>query len=166
MRGAKDARVRRENVQRLYDEHGASLLAYACSMLGDRSTAEDVLHQVFLRLLAGDVVIPNDPRAYLYRAVRNAALNVYRSASRRVELNLDQAWFEAPAGTMDEGLELQGALYELPGEQREVIMLRIWGGMTLEEAAAVLGIPPNTAASRYRYGLAKLRERMGPRAGE
>jgi RNA polymerase sigma-70 factor (ECF subfamily) len=158
--------VRRENVQRLYDEHGAGLLAYACSMLGDRSTAEDVLHQVFLRLLAGNVAIPNAPRAYLYRAVRNTALNVCRSASRRVELNLDQAWFEAPPGILDEGLELQGALYELPGEQREVIMLRIWGGMTLEEAAAVLGIPPNTAASRYRYGLAKLRERMGPRAGE
>ena len=166
MRGAKDARVRRENVQRLYDEHGAGLLAYACSMLGDRSTAEDVLHQVFLRLLAGNMAIPNDPRAYLYRAVRNAALNVYRSAPRRVELNLDQAWFEAPPGITDAGLELQGALYELPGEQREVIMLRIWGGMTLEEAAAVLGIPPNTAASRYRYGLVKLRERMGPRAGE
>jgi RNA polymerase sigma-70 factor (ECF subfamily) len=53
---------------------------------------------------------------------------------------------------------LQSALRTLPGEQREVVVLRIWGQLTYEEAAAVIGISPNTAASRYRYGIEKLRE--------
>jgi RNA polymerase sigma-70 factor (ECF subfamily) len=49
---------------------------------------------------------------------------------------------------------------ELPEEQREVIMLHVWGQMSFEETAAALGISPNTAASRYRYGLSKLREQF------
>jgi RNA polymerase sigma-70 factor (ECF subfamily) len=60
------------------------------------------------------------------------------------------------------GLALQSALAELPVEQREVIMLRVWGRMTFEEAAAVLDISPNTAASRYRYALEKLRDELQP----
>jgi hypothetical protein len=49
---------------------------------------------------------------------------------------------------------------------REIMILRAWGEMTFEEAAAVLDISPNTAASRYRYALAKLKERLKPLAKE
>lgn len=54
-------------------------------------------------------------------------------------------------------LELQSALAELPEDQREVIVLHIWAKMSFEEIASALEISPNTAASRYRYGLSKLR---------
>jgi RNA polymerase sigma-70 factor (ECF subfamily) len=64
------------------------------------------------------------------------------------------------------GLALQSALRELPEEQRAIIVLRVWGQMTIEEAALALDISPNTAASRYRYGLAKLKERLEPLAKE
>ena len=47
---------------------------------------------------------------------------------------------------------------ELPAEQREVVVMKVWGEMTLEEMAQVLEIPVNTVASRYRYALGKLRE--------
>jgi RNA polymerase sigma-70 factor (ECF subfamily) len=151
-----------EEVRRLYDEHGRVLLAYACSFLPDHSAAEDVLHQVFVRLLRGNVTITAAPLPYLYRAVRNAALNYRRRRMREVELEADGAWLEAPAGLEETGIALQSALREVPEEQREVIVLRVWGQMTFEEAAAVLEISPNTAASRYRYGLAKLRERLTP----
>jgi len=161
MRGASNGKMRREEVERLYAQLGPGLVAFACSILGDRASAEDVLHQVFLKLLVRSVITPDDPRSYLYRAVRNATLNVQRSRSRHVELDSEPAWFEASSGNAGEGLAVEVALKELPNEQREVIMLRIWGGMTLEEAAAVLEIPANTAASRYRYGLARLRERLG-----
>ena len=60
------------------------------------------------------------------------------------------------------GLALQSALAELPDEQREIMILRVWGQLTFEEAAAALDISPNTAASRYRYALAKLKERLRP----
>jgi RNA polymerase sigma-70 factor (ECF subfamily) len=115
---------------------------------------------VFVKLLVKSVITPDDPRSYLYRAVRNATLNVQRSRSRHVELDSEPAWFEGSSGNTGEGLAVEAALKELPNEQRDVIVLRIWGGMTLEEAAAVLEIPANTAASRYRYGLARLRERL------
>jgi RNA polymerase sigma-70 factor (ECF subfamily) len=55
-------------------------------------------------------------------------------------------------------LALQSALRMLPQEQREIVVLHIWGELTFEDAAAIVGISPNTAASRYRYGLGKLRE--------
>ena len=55
-------------------------------------------------------------------------------------------------------MALQSALRMLPDEQREVLVLRIWGQLMFDEAAAVIGVSPNTAASRYRYGLAKLKE--------
>jgi RNA polymerase sigma-70 factor (ECF subfamily) len=149
-----------EDVQSWYRQHGPVLLAYVTSLVGDRSTAEDVLHQVFLKLL-GNQIVPDDPRPYLFRAVRNAALNSRRSAARHVPLE-DHAWLEMPAELVDEGLALQSAMRELPEEQREVIVMRIWGEMTLEEIAAVLELSQNTVASRYRYGLAKLRETMRP----
>jgi RNA polymerase sigma-70 factor (ECF subfamily) len=59
-----------------------------------------------------------------------------------------------------DAVELQSALRELPEQQREVILLHIWGMMSFEEVADALEISPNTAASRYRYGLSKLREQF------
>jgi RNA polymerase sigma-70 factor (ECF subfamily) len=58
---------------------------------------------------------------------------------------------------MEAGLEVERALRELPPEQREVVIMRIWGEMTLSEIATVLDVPANTVASRYRYALDKLR---------
>jgi RNA polymerase sigma-70 factor, ECF subfamily len=57
---------------------------------------------------------------------------------------------------------LADALGELPPEQRAVVHLKLWEGLTFEQIADALGIPLNTAASRYRYGLDKLRERLRP----
>ena len=57
--------------------------------------------------------------------------------------------------------DLEKALADLPEEQREVVVLRVWGEMTLQAAADVLDVPLNTAASRYRYALDKLRQRFG-----
>lgn len=150
-----------DDAHRLYDEHGPALLAYACALLRDPSAAEDVLHHVFLNILRGRASVAADPKSYLFRAVRNAALNHIRGQSREVELPRDGAggvWLESPDGSAETGLALQSALKTLPDEQREVVVLKIWAQLTFEEAAAVIGISPNTAASRYRYGIAKLKE--------
>jgi RNA polymerase sigma-70 factor (ECF subfamily) len=71
----------------------------------------------------------------------------------------------APVDDPDEQVfrqELATALGELPEDQRAVVHLKLWEGLTFEEIASVLEIPPNTAASRYRYGLDKLRGRLRP----
>jgi RNA polymerase sigma-70 factor (ECF subfamily) len=162
----------RQQVRTLYEHHGAALLAYAVSLLQDRAASEDVLQQVFLKLLRGPVVVTGQPLHYVYRAIRNTALNYRRRQSREVALEALDAtstnghWLESPPGLEEMGLALQAALRELPDEQREIIVLRVWGQMTFEEAAEALGIPPNTAASRYRYALAKLKERLQPLAKE
>jgi RNA polymerase sigma-70 factor, ECF subfamily len=155
-----------QQVRALYEHHGAVLLAYAVSLLQDRAASEDILHQVFLRLLRGPVAITGPPLHYLYRAIRNTALNYQRQRAREVALAPNGHWLESPPGMEEIGLALQSALQELPDEQREIIVLRVWGQMTFEEAAGTLGIPANTAASRYRYGLARLKERLQPLAKE
>jgi len=71
----------------------------------------------------------------------------------------------APAGDPDEQAfrsALAEALGELPPEQRAVVHLKLWEGLTFEAIAEALQIPLNTAASRYRYGLDKLREHLRP----
>ena len=156
-----------DDVRQLYDRYSRALLAYACSFVPDVAAAEDILHQVFLQLLKGNTAAPDEPKAYLYRAVRNAALNARRNGHREVAhsesgATESGALFEHRGGDQDAALALQAALRELPAEQREVVTLKIWSGMTLEEIGALSRIPTNTAASRYRYGLEKLRERLKP----
>jgi len=148
----------KDDARGLYERHGRALLAYACALLRDPSAAEDVLHQVFLNVLRGRAAIDGDPVPYLFRAIRNTALNHIRGQSREVELAGAGVWLESPDGRTEESLALQSALATLPAEQREVVVLKIWGQLTFEEAAAVIGVSPNTAASRYRYGLEKLKE--------
>jgi RNA polymerase sigma-70 factor (ECF subfamily) len=156
----------RQQIQTLYEHHGDVLLAYAVSLLQDRAASEDVLHQVFLKLLQSRIAITGQPLHYLYRAIRNTALNYRRNHSRELALTPDGRWLKSPPGMEEIGLAIQSTLQELPDEQREVIVLRVWGQMTFDEAAAALDIPANTAASRYRYGLARLKERLQPLAKE
>lgn len=151
-----------QQVKTLYEQHGRVLLAYAVSLLPDRAASEDVLHQVFVKLLQGNIGINGSPIRYLYRAIRNAAFNYRRNHAHELELDADCRWLESPPGMEDVGLALEETLRRLPDEQREIIVLRVWGEMTFEEAAAALEISPNTAASRYRYGLAKLKEQLQP----
>lgn len=152
------SRLNRDEVRQLYERYSRGLLAYACSFTPSFASAEDVLHQIFERLLRGDIEITGSPVSYLYRAVRNASLNQIRKRVR--EVDLDDGWLESPPGMEQDGLELQSALRELPEEQREVILLHIWGQMSFDEVGTSLGISANTAASRYRYGLSKLREQF------
>ena len=156
-----------EDVKRLYDQHGPALVTYASSFVTDAAIAEDVVHQVFVKLLRGDTSVPDLPSAYLYRAVRNTALNSRRNGQRDTLLESDSPCFTHRGGDQAAALALQAALKALPEEQREVVTMRIWSGMSLDEIAAAHGVSLNTVASRYRYALEKLRERLKPyqRAG-
>jgi RNA polymerase sigma-70 factor, ECF subfamily len=157
-----DHQLSADEVRRLYDQHGPALVLYASSFVADGGAAEDVVHGVFLKLLGGKQIVPDAPAAYLYRAVRNAALNARRDRSRDAPLPDRDIWFTHREGDREAAFGLQQALRELPDEQREAVVMRIWSGMTLEEVAEASDVPLNTAASRYRYALAKLRERLKP----
>jgi RNA polymerase sigma-70 factor (ECF subfamily) len=148
-------------VQALYQQHGPGLLLYACSLLGRKHAAEDVIQQVYMNLLEQNS-IPEEPRPYLFRAVHNLALNLIRSESRHVELADIEPWFEAPSRDHAARVTLTAELMRIPEEQRQVIVLHIWGGLSFDEIGSVLAISANTAASRYRYALQKLRGAMQP----
>lgn len=120
------------------------------------------MQQFFLKLLQGQALMPQMPVAYLYRAVRNSSLNLHRDIRREVEMRDSETWFVGPDGHPEEALALQAALRDLPQDQRETVFLRVWGGLTLQEVADTLDVSINTAASRYRYALEKLRERLQP----
>lgn len=103
-------------IESLYERHGGALAAYACTFVNDFAAAEDVVHQVFLKLLGNQTMTPDQPIAYLYRAVRNTALNAQRIAKR--EIILDHAGedpaFQRRDGDRAAALALQAALAELP----------------------------------------------------
>lgn len=153
--------------QRLYDEKAAELLLYGRALGLGESEAEDTLQETFVALLKLKAA-PENPAHYAVRAFRNRALNFKRSLWRRVSRELEAIrWFEpadhhnsdahAPDVSGEREAEAQRALAKLPVEQREVIVLKIWHGMTFEAIGAALEVSPNTVAGRYRYGMQKLK---------
>ena len=146
-------------------EHGPRLVLFARQWVASQADAEDVLQEAFVRFWPRRRRA-RDPVAYLYQCVRRAAMNWRRSAERRArhEAEADaQPMFRTPAEEAElaelAGLA-QAALEGLPVEQREIVVLRIWGQLTFKAVAEVLGIPPPTARSRYRYAMAALRKQL------
>ena len=151
-------------IEALYRRHSAALVLFAMALgrdRGDRSRAQDAVHQVFLKLLErGGLAHAADPKAYLFAAVRNTVLNDARARERDAPLGAESAWFDPPDRDHAAELNLRRALAGLSEEQREVTVMHIWGELTFAQIADVLGVSANTAASRYRYALAKLREAL------
>lgn len=144
-----------------YRRYAPALLLFAAALTGERSRAQDVVHQVFLKLVeSGGLRDALDAKAYLFTCVRNAALNDRKARQRDVVLDPQCAWFEPPHRDFAAELNLRRALWELPEDQREVTILHVWGELPFAQIAEILSISANTAASRYRYALSKLREAM------
>ena len=121
------------------------------------SEAEDVLQETFVALLQRGQP-PAQPDHYCVRSFRNRALNYRRSLWRRLARELEsRRWFDRSQGETPQERAAMRSLAELPVEQREVIVLKIWHEYTFEEIGELLEISPNTVAGRYRYGLQKLR---------
>lgn len=142
-----------------------SVYGYVCALLADPAEAEDVVQDVFLRALAQSErwFGLRNPTGYLYRAARNEALSRLRRRAVRERLapEVERA---APIVEVAAGLERQedaarvnAALMALPVEQREVVVLKLYQDRTFKEIARLTGASQNTAASRYRYALAKLK---------
>ncbi len=140
-----------------YERHGGPLTTYAWSFGLDFALAQDAVEQVFLKLLSGEHSSLELSAGYLYRAVRNTCLNRRRDTVREVPLESRANWLVHPGGDREAEFALQGALAVLPEQQREVVIMRLWDGMSLEEVAAGTATSVNTAAPRYRYALQKLR---------
>jgi len=159
------------DLENLYDEHAQALYAFALALTRNEADTKDILQQLFTRVARKPKVLEGvrNMRAYLARLAHNAAIDLMRRRSTHSKYAEEYARempqvFET-SDDLDEQTFRQGlsaALGDLPPEQRAVVHLRLWEGMKFEEIATVLEISLNTAASRYRYGIDKLRQGLRP----
>src|SRR2546427_13121449 len=159
------------DLERLYDSHAQALFAFLLNFIRNEGDTRDLLQELFVKLAQRPQLLDKvrDERAFLLRLAHNLAIDLMRRRGTR-QRNYEQlaegmvAVF-APTAEPDERAfreALSAALAELPAEQRAIVHLKLWEGLTFEQIADLLGISPNTAASRYRYGLDKLRDRLRP----
>lgn len=147
------------------DRHGAALVLFGRQWLPSRADAEDVVQEAFVRFWRARRRAA-DPTAYIFACVKRCALDWQRGLRRRLRREVASArperesLFIAPLEQDERRRRLEAAVSRLPDQQREVLILKIWGGLSFPQIAEALGIPANTAASRYRYALAKLREQL------
>jgi RNA polymerase sigma-70 factor, ECF subfamily len=143
--------------------HGRAMLLFARQWAASGTDAEDVVQEAFLRFWRSRGRA-DDPAAYLYACVRHCALDLRRAGRRREDRERSAArpeltadWFTDVPERRDRVERIERGLRELPGPQREVVVLKVWGRLSFEQVGVALSIPANTAASRYRYALEKLR---------
>jgi RNA polymerase sigma-70 factor, ECF subfamily len=149
-----------------YDRHGAALYRYALVLCARHTLAEDAVQQAFAKLagLGPRIAELQSPGDYLRIAVRNECYRLLRSPRwAAIEAKSTAAILEPVDAALqrdDERRAVESALAALPAEQREIVHLRVYEDQTLQQIADLLGIPLNTAASRYRYALDKMREHL------
>jgi RNA polymerase sigma-70 factor (ECF subfamily) len=152
--------------------HGPAMLLLARQLVPARTDAEDVVQEAFVRFWAAmrrTTEQPTDPVAYLFTCVRSAAMDWRRGTHRRglrehaaarPEAPADASLFTARLEHEERRSAIEAALSRLPENQREVLVLKVWAKLSFPQIARALGIPPDTAASRYRYALEKLRGQL------
>lgn len=144
----------------LYDAKATELILYGRALGLSHGEAEDVLQETFLALMQKPAP-PREPEHYCLRSFRNRALNYKRSLWRRLTRELEShRWFEKSPDESPAERAAMRCLAGLPLEQREAVVLKIWNRYTFEEIGGLLGISPNTASGRYRYGLQKIKNQL------
>lgn len=159
-RGDKDA------LRRLYEKYKDELLTVATSLLHEAGAAEDVLHDVFVSFATGiqGFELRRSLRQYLVTCTVNRVRDRFRRKTyKAIELervgpiSSNSERPEQSVMLSEESQLLTDALAEIPFEQREVIILRLQGGLKFREIAATQGVSVSTVQGRYHYGLDKLR---------
>jgi len=155
-----------EALGRIYEKYKTDMLVLAMALLNDKSAAEDVMHDVFLSFVQNieKFSLTGSFKGYLLTCLANRARNLNK-AKHQQGVELDPA--ESVSSGSNEPLraimcneqlqQLSNAMVQLPYDQREVIMLHFQAGMTFRTIGKSLGVSANTAKSRYRYGLDKMR---------
>jgi len=153
-------------VELMWGRYANDLFAYLLVVLCSRHDAEDLLQTVFVKIVQNRHKLAKARRldAYVYKIARNEASSFIsrRKRERKIEA-VNESWLITPEGQeLSELIEqLQTALVRLPQQQREVIVMKIYRQKTFLEISRLLGLSQNTVASRYRYGIERLRTFLG-----
>ena len=155
--------VNAEQVAAWYEAYGPELLLFARQM-SDGQQAEDIVQEAFIKLL-GQRKQPDNARVWLYRVARNEALSVLRRLSRRRSADkqlsdTSEHCFDSRSDDLIDARTVQSLLERLPKPQREIVLLRIWGQMTLQETAGIVSKPVSTVHYLYRQGLEAMRKQL------
>jgi RNA polymerase sigma-70 factor (ECF subfamily) len=155
MNGPIDA----EQLGQLLDEHGPALALYAAQWT---DSADDCVQEALVEL-ARQAQRPEHVVGWLYRVVKHRALNAARGERRRKEREAramtDRFAVTASSAAFDtfDAMAASDVLAQLEAEERELVVMRIWGGLTFDEIAIVLAISTSTAFRQYERALTKLR---------
>jgi RNA polymerase sigma-70 factor (ECF subfamily) len=147
------------------DEHGAALVLFARQWVASHADAEDVVQDAFVRFWRSRHRVA-EPVAYLYACVKHCGLDWQRAGKRRSRREEAHAkaetepMFYGPLEQDERRTAIEAALASLPEKQREVLVMKVWGGLTFNQIAEALAVSIDTAASRYRYALARLHEEL------
>ncbi len=163
-------------LETLYRNHAPALFRFLIRLTGQEAEVKDILQEIFVRLARSPDLLQNvdSPRSYLFRMAHRLAIDRARREETRQRYDERAGQerdlhFTPPVVDPDEAWRqklLGDALSALPHEQKAVVLLKIWEGLTFAKIAEVLDIPADTAASRYRYALDKLREALRPLHGD
>lgn len=148
-------------LSRILDQHAAALVLYARQLCSD---PEDAVQHAFIKLSDFEPW-PDDLRAWLYRVVRNEAIGQWRSeqSRRKREQAVAQsraAWFDPNPGDRIDADHAVAALAKLEPNQREIVVARIWGGLSFREIAELIGISSSTAHRDYQQALQALQNEL------
>jgi RNA polymerase sigma-70 factor (ECF subfamily) len=154
-------------IESIYRQHRGGLFTLALSITGRAESAEDAVHEAIVRLCRAGKTPGGDPVAYVFAAVRNAAIDQKRrlggvDASAVSIFDVAEP-SQAPDNTLHDGERdkmMADAIDQLPADQRDALVMHVFSGLTLQQAATALGVPLQTLASRYRRALARLRESL------
>src|SRR5262245_50929488 len=152
-----------DRVTQAVAERAPQLVLYARQWL-DASAAEDAVQEALTALLT-ERSRPSDPIAWMFRAVRNAAIDRGRASwrrRRREEIVASQRveWFESRVESLIDAHTAEQALRQLSPDLREVVVLRIWGEMGFAQIADIMQLSVSTVHERYTSALAQLRSRL------
>lgn len=154
------------DLRELYDAHAQALYAFVLHLSRSEADTRDILQDLFCRLAREPwKSAPRNPRAYLLQCAYRLFLDLCRRRTVREDFAAEnEPIFQSPESPDEQHFRtaLEEALAQLPAEQQAVVHLKLWQGLTFDEIATALGLSANTAASRYRYGLEKLRTLLRP----
>lgn len=155
----------------LVHKHESELLRFAVTLLDDEALAQDAVQEAF-NVLSKTFFPPRNPRAWLYRVVKNKSLNILRNRKRLhfsceiPEICDDRNMPEKEISAADRERVLKNAMAELPPKQRAVLVLRFYENMSYREIAGCMGISAGTAASQIHDALQKLSHLVNDRYRE
>ena len=150
-----------DSVRRAYEGNCDALFAYALSLTQSSAAAEDAVHSAFSKILRKGKW-PREFRPYLFRCVRNAALDEMRGREKRKQR--EALFSERYEGNGHDPLfsaaDIETAMETLNDNERECVVLKCFSGLTFQEIGNLKGVSINTTASWYRRAVAKMREVM------